>query len=112
MQQGQCRVIFTKTADGSEYHVEEPEPDVKPNTMSKTLRVCSDTDGDTVADDCPALEEEDNCKYDENPDQADSDGSATRGVYLLDVSMCIAHTTTHGDGSEELGPLLDNNCWI
>jgi hypothetical protein len=71
--QSQCDVMFTKDIT-SELHVNEPEQDAKPNHAQKGVIVCADTDGDTVADNCPALAEEDNCKHVPNPDQKDSDG--------------------------------------
>jgi hypothetical protein len=64
----------------SEYHVVEPQPDNKPNSAEKTVIVCADTDGDTVADNCPTLDEQDNCKHDKNADQKDSDGDGIGDV--------------------------------
>jgi len=71
--QTQCDVLFTKDIT-SEQHVLEPTEGGKPNHMEKTVIVCADTDGDTVADNCPTLHEKDNCKHVKNADQKDSDG--------------------------------------
>jgi hypothetical protein len=71
--QTDCTVHFHKDIT-SELHVLEPEDDAKLNHMEKTVIVCADTDGDTVADNCPTVGQEDNCKHDKNADQKDSDG--------------------------------------
>jgi hypothetical protein len=70
--QGQCDVLFTKDISSGP-HVIEPDGG-KVNHAEKGVIVCADTDGDTVADSCPALGEVDNCKQVPNADQKDSDG--------------------------------------
>jgi hypothetical protein len=72
--QGQCDVWFTKEITGGPPpHIIEPEGG-KPNIAHKGVIVCADTDGDTVADNCGAVNEHDNCKHVKNADQKNSDG--------------------------------------
>jgi hypothetical protein len=106
-------VDLSKTIE-SEEHVQEPEPDDKPNSAAKTVIVCSDTDGDTVADNCPTLDEEDNCKHDPNPDQKDSDGDGMGDAcdpepyHDVGTKSCLVF----GPAPVNLGDSTDRYMWV
>jgi hypothetical protein len=93
--QGQCDVLFTKDIDASGAHVAEPQNDAKPNHAEKAIIVCADSDGDTVGDNCGALDEHDNCKHVPNADQKDSDGDGigdaceTQSYHDVGTKACV-----------------------
>jgi hypothetical protein len=64
-----CDLSMSKTISGTAGHI--VDPDLSNNDASVDWQMVLDTDGDTVPDDFDG--DTDNCRYDANPDQADSD---------------------------------------
>jgi hypothetical protein len=77
-----------------------------------TLIVCGDTDGDTVADNCPANGDLDNCVVDPNPGQEDSDGDGSGDVCDPDPELEVKYCLKFGPAPVNLSDTAGAYMWV
>ena len=102
----QCKVSLHKEITGLTGHVRAPNA-----TKDIDMTVCADTDADTIADNCPALGEKDNCTAVSNPDQKDSDGDGLGDKCDKETNLALKYCMKFGPAPANLSDTQGRYMW-
>jgi len=103
-----CTLDFEKSITFNHLHV--GDPDTTNNIATDSIDVVLDTDDDGVPDDYMGIS--DNCRYNPNADQADSDGDGLGDVCDAEQILLVKSCLKFGPAPVNLGDSQGKYMWV